>query len=207
MTAHQATAARLTAVPLGLATTFFLLMLMASLIQTDFVIEAPPPPTPIADVVMPKLEIAPPIPKLERPDKPLDEPDTPLVDPKVQVEITDPVGPGFAPPRIDIASRDLNISQAGDYLPIVKVAPQYPRRALTRGLEGEVVVSFTVTTAGSTRDIQVVSAVAADGSPTSVFNRAAIKAAEGFKYKPRIEAGVAQEVHGVQNRFIFELNQ
>ena len=33
----------------------------------------------------------------------------------------------------------------GEYLPIVKVAPVYPRRALQRGIEGFVIVEFTVT--------------------------------------------------------------
>ncbi|MGI9294380.1 MAG: hypothetical protein ACR2PS_10395 [Pseudomonadales bacterium] len=41
----------------------------------------------------------------------------------------------------------------GEYLPIVKVAPIYPRRAQTMGLDGECVVKFTVTTTGATRDI------------------------------------------------------
>ena len=38
----------------------------------------------------------------------------------------------------------------GDYLPIVKVAPIYPRRAQTRGLEGQCLIQFTVTTLGTT---------------------------------------------------------
>ena len=33
----------------------------------------------------------------------------------------------------------------GEYLPIVKVQPVYPRRALSRGIEGYVIVEFTVT--------------------------------------------------------------
>ena len=40
----------------------------------------------------------------------------------------------------------------GDYLPIVKVAPIYPNRALTRGIEGFCVVQYTVTSMGTTKD-------------------------------------------------------
>src|SRR5690606_20820240 len=43
----------------------------------------------------------------------------------------------------------------GEYLPIVKVAPIYPARALTRGLEGYVIVEFTVTRAGTVKDVVV----------------------------------------------------
>ena len=44
----------------------------------------------------------------------------------------------------------------GEYLPIVKVAPVYPNRALTRGLEGDCILEFTVTRAGSVEDVMVV---------------------------------------------------
>ena len=37
----------------------------------------------------------------------------------------------------------------GEYLPIVKVQPIYPRRALQRGIQGYVIVEFTVTKNGS----------------------------------------------------------
>ena len=40
----------------------------------------------------------------------------------------------------------------GDYLPIVKVAPIYPRRAVSRGVEGYCVVEYSVTRSGTTRD-------------------------------------------------------
>ncbi len=44
-----------------------------------------------------------------------------------------------------------------------------------------------------------------DGKVTSVFDRAAIAAAEKFKYQPQVRDGVPVAVHGVQNRFVFEL--
>lgn len=92
-------------------------------------------------------------------------------------------------------------SADGDYLPIVKVAPIYPRRAQSRGIEGYVVVEFTVTTNGSVRDPFVVEA-----QPEGIFDRAALDAAQKFKYKPRVVDGTATEVAGVQNKISFEID-
>ena len=88
----------------------------------------------------------------------------------------------------------------GEYLPIVKVAPVYPARALTRGLEGYVIVEFTVTRTGTVRDVLVVE------STSSLFERAASEAALKFKYKPRVIDGEAVEVPGVRNRITFEIS-
>ena len=88
----------------------------------------------------------------------------------------------------------------GEYLPIVKVNPQYPRRALQRGIEGEVVVEFTVTENGTVEDPFVVSS-----DPPGIFDRAAVNAALKFKYKPRVVDGKPIRVSGVRNRIVFEL--
>lgn len=107
-----------------------------------------------------------------------------------------------------VASVQLNISASGmssgdgEYLPIVKVAPIYPRRAQTRGIEGYCIVEYTVTKSGSIRDPQPV-----DCSPQGIFESASVKAAEKFKYKPRVVDGEAIEVAGVQNKFTYELEK
>lgn len=89
----------------------------------------------------------------------------------------------------------------GDYLPIVKVAPIYPRRAQSRGIEGYVIVEFVVTKNGSVRDAKVV-----ESKPESIFDQAAMDAALKFKYKPRVVDGVAMEVAGVQNKISFQID-
>lgn len=88
----------------------------------------------------------------------------------------------------------------GEYLPIVKVQPVYPRRALSRNIEGYVIVEFTVTRAGTVRDVRVV-----ESDPRGIFEKAAIKAAEKFKYKPRVLDGEPIEVPGVQNKISFKI--
>lgn len=91
----------------------------------------------------------------------------------------------------------------GDYLPIVKVAPIYPNRALTRGVEGFCVVQYTVTSLGTTKD----SVIIESQCTSSLFHRASLNAALKFKYKPRIIDGQAVEVPGVQNKFIYEITE
>ena len=89
----------------------------------------------------------------------------------------------------------------GDYLPIVKVAAIYPRRAQSRGIEGFVIVEFVVTKTGSVSHATVVQA-----KPEGIFDRAALDAVAKFKYKPRVVDGVAMEVAGVQNKISFEID-
>ncbi|MFC0446379.1 energy transducer TonB [Pseudidiomarina halophila] len=89
----------------------------------------------------------------------------------------------------------------GEYLPIVKVQAAYPRRALQRGIEGYVVVEFTVTRQGTVREPRVVAA-----QPEQIFDQAAMEAVLKFKYKPRVVNGEAVEVEGVQNRITFEID-
>jgi len=91
----------------------------------------------------------------------------------------------------------------GDYLPIVKVAPIYPNRALTRGIEGFCVVQYTVTQLGTVKDPVVVE----DMCSSSLFHSASVNAALKFKYKPRIMDGQAVEVPGVQNKFTYEITE
>ncbi len=91
----------------------------------------------------------------------------------------------------------------GDYLPIVKVAPIYPQRALSRGVQGFCVVQYTVTRQGTTRDPVVVESMCT----SSLFHRASVQAALKFKYKPRVIDGQAVEVPGVQNKFTYEITE
>jgi protein TonB len=87
----------------------------------------------------------------------------------------------------------------GDFLPIVKVAPIYPRRAQTRGLEGQCLIEFTVTSTGATKDAFAVECT------SSLFKKASVNAALKFKYKPRVVDGVAMDVAGVQHIITFKL--
>ncbi|WP_221799107.1 energy transducer TonB [Oceanobacter mangrovi] len=115
---------------------------------------------------------------------------------------------GFDVGGFDIGA-DLNVDAGlsggggdGEYLPIVKVAPNYPRRAAQKGIEGYVVVEFTVTTLGT-----VTNPVVIEAAPPSIFDREALAAVKKFKYKPKIVNGKPVEVSGVRNIIRFELEK
>ena len=135
------------------------------------------------------------------PDTPPPQPPTP------QLENLNPnaekIAISAAPVETDIEMSggfSLGVGE-GDYLPIVKVAPIYPQRALSRGIEGFCVVQYTVTKQGTIRDPFVIE----DQCSSSLFHRASIQAALKFKYKPRVLDGQAVEVPGVQNKFTYEI--
>lgn len=143
--------------------------------------------------------------KVNKPPAPPVEPPKPdLPKPSMQAQSANAFDMG----SIDL-SPDLNIEAGlngsggdGDFLPIVKVAPQYPRRALQKGIEGHVTVEFTVTALGTVIDPKVI-----DANPPNIFNRAAMNAVKRFKYKPKIMEGKAQAVTGVRNIIRFELDK
>ena len=137
------------------------------------------------------------------PDAPPPQPPTP------QLDNLDPTAEKIAISAVPVTT-DIEMTGGfslgvgeGDYLPIVKVAPIYPQRALTRGVQGFCVVEYTVTRQGTTRDPFVIE----DQCTSSLFHRASLQAALKFKYKPRILDGEAVEVRGVQNKFTYEITE
>jgi periplasmic protein TonB len=138
--------------------------------------------------------------KPEDPEEPPPDLDTPQLEMDVNVEAIN-MAPNSG---LDIAIAGVGGLSAsdGEYLPIVKVAPIYPRRAQTRGIEGYCIIEYVVTKTGSIRDPQAV-----DCKPSGIFERASLKASLKFKYKPRVVDGEAIEVAGVQNKFTYELEK
>ncbi len=141
------------------------------------------------------------------PEKPPPPPELPPEIPPQDMDSIDPNAPtiNIAPPPVvaDVivgGPGSMNIAE-GDYLPIVRVAPVYPARALSRGIEGYVDMSFTVTTAGTVRDPIVLF------STSSLFERAATRAVLKFKYKPRVVDGVPVDVSGVKTRISFQIEE
>jgi len=138
--------------------------------------------------------------KPQEPEAPPEAPDIPEVDTSKPNQGTDM---SFAMGKVGVnvgGMGGFGAPSDGDYLPIVRVQPQYPRRAAERGIEGYAIVELTVTAAGTTTDIRVVEA-----QPEGIFDRAAIRAAEKFKYKPKMVNGKSVPVAGVLYQFTFEL--
>ena len=156
----------------------------------------------IKDVVMPDVE-----PKLlqiednvERPDL-QNEPPPDIAPPEVDASAPT-LGSLSFQPKVNVDKGAGGLFRDGEYLPIFKVPPQYPRRAQERGIEGYVLLSFTVTATGTVKNPLVIEAV-----PPRVFDSAAKRAALKFKYKPKVVDGKPVEVEGVMNKITFQLSK
>jgi len=105
---------------------------------------------------------------------------------------------------VDVEVGGTNIAIAAsdsDVVPIVRVNPQYPLRASERGIEGWVEVEFTISKSGTVKEPRVL-----NSHPSSIFDRAALKAIKKWKYNPKIEDGEPMERSGVKVRLKFALN-
>lgn len=85
-------------------------------------------------------------------------------------------------------------------MPLHRVEPSYPARALQRGIEGYVVMRFTIDETGRPTDIQVVEA-----EPKRVFERDAIRALSNWKYQPKLSDGKAVTQPGQSVKLEFKL--
>lgn len=87
----------------------------------------------------------------------------------------------------------------GDIIPLVRIQPQYPRRAAIARIEGYVTIAFTITETGSVADPTVV-----ESKPPRVFDREAIRAMLKWKFKPRVVDGVPVARRATQ-KLVFKL--
>jgi TonB family protein len=87
-----------------------------------------------------------------------------------------------------------------DFLPLKKVQPLYPRSAQERGLQGWVLLRFTVSYEGRVKNPEVMLTIGG-----SDFSDAAIKAARSFVYEPRKVDGVPVDTENVYNLITFEI--
>lgn len=78
-------------------------------------------------------------------------------------------------------------------IPLSRVPPKYPMRAANRHIEGWVKIEFTITTIGT-----VIDPVVVDAQPADTFDDAALKAISQWKFRQKIEDGVAVIQRAVQ---------
>lgn len=74
-------------------------------------------------------------------------------------------------------------------------APEYPRGAERRELEGHVTVRYSVTAEGTVANVEVVEA-----NPEGVFDRAVLRALESWRYAPSDAS-----TDGIERTFDFNL--
>lgn len=140
--------------------------------------------------------------------EPPPQPSQPPPPAQLKIETMDVAGENFSiaqQPITDSFAVEPGFSMGegdGEYLPIYRVPPQYPRKALFDHVEGWVVVEFTIGTEGEVKDARVV-----DAQPQGVFDQSALAAVRRFRFKARTIAGEPVEVKGVQNRIRFKLKK
>ncbi|GJM10995.1 MAG: protein TonB [Lysobacteraceae bacterium] len=121
----------------------------------------PPPP--------PKMNVQ----NVNKPVSPLPDLNMPNLD--VPMSGSGPFLGGFA---------QVDQNAEGDVIPLVRIQPQYPRRAAIAKIEGWVELEFTITETGSVTAPSVLRA-----KPPRVFDREAMRAILKWKFKPRVVDG------------------
>ena len=86
------------------------------------------------------------------------------------------------------------------YLPIEKKAPDYPRAAIRKGLQGDCTVAYSVDKQGHVQSPKIV------GECHPLFARPSIAAAEQFLYAPKMVNGHPVVVKQVHNTFEYRIN-
>jgi len=97
-----------------------------------------------------------------------------------------------------------SIEKSGDYLPLERVQPKYPRSAFEAGIGGHVVLELTVQKDGHVwpESIKVL-----ETEPKGVFDKVAKDAAMQFRYQPMMVDGKATSVSGVRYKFTFDIEK
>ena len=162
----------------------------------------------LADVVMPERQIDTFITEVDKPDKPEEQPED-IAQPDLDLQPLTGLDVSIAKPKANFKAGG-SFFRDGEYIPLFKVQPIYPRRAQERGTEGFAIVSFTITDSGSVEDVQALEGFCGDPEgppeemrPCTLFNSASSSAALKLKYKPKIVDGKATPVEGVLHRFTF----
>lgn len=96
-------------------------------------------------------------------------------------------------------SQQAAAADSSQYQPLSKEAPDYPERALDKGIEGDCTVIYDVSPQGRVVNPQV------QGACHPLFIRPSVAAAETFRYQPRIVDGKPVTVSGVKNTFHYRI--
>lgn len=188
--------------PAALLMTLFLLYAMYSLVHNEHPLELAKPTQPIPEVTMKVPEYIE-IRESDPPVRPLEQLPPPVISTGEPVAVDFDPGLNFRERIIAVKPPiDGNFGVSGQMVSIIRIAPQYPQAAISRGVEGYVDVIFDVTPLGTTENIRIIAAV-----PSNIFNRSVIKAVSGWKYKPNVVDGVAVKTPDVKDRVRFNMEK
>jgi periplasmic protein TonB len=83
------------------------------------------------------------------------------------------------------------LAENAELIPVVRLAPQYPRQAARAGISGWVRLRIVVNPDGSVREARAIEA-----EPRGLFEAAAVTAAMRGRFRPRMVDGAAVEATG-----------
>ena len=181
--------------------TFLLFYFMQYLISTDNSSFREPSITRLIDATMPVIE-PPALLEIAKPE-PIEQIETPVLDtPALDFAQGDNYGAVlvFEPPVMP-TSGDASIPLSRHMVPLVRATAPYPTRALRRGIEGFVELSFTVNESG-----KVVDPIVLYAEPEGFFERSALTSISKWQYSPAMDDGVAIPVYDVRQRIVFEID-
>jgi len=202
--ANKPTSRILSALVLGTCVTGALFVLMASLVKNDQRVEIKEEPYVPIDVMQApepsntnemirQLPQQPPVPEIP---EVANEP-TSAADTSIAMNYTAPV----LDMNTSIGS-DLGSSfNDGDARPIVQINPEYPVPAARDGIEGWVLLSFTINEIGAVEDVVVI-----DAEPKRVFDKSAKKALRKWKYQPKSINGKKVKQTGLTVQLDFKMD-
>ena len=195
---------------LSVFTTFFLFVLMVTLISLGDSGLKDDKSVKLADIVMPERDIDTFMEQVDKPDEPEEQPED-IAQPEVDLQPTTGIDVNIPKPKAKFTAGG-SFFRDGEYIPLFKIQPQYPRRAQERGTMGFAIVAFTITESGTIEDVVPVEGYCTSKNPNdpeaqlrpcSIFKSASSRAALQLKYKPKIVDGKAVRVEGVQHKFTF----
>ena len=166
----------------------------------------------LADVVMPERQIDTFMTEVDKPEQPEEQPED-IAQPDLDLQPLTGLDVSIAKPKANFKAGG-SFFRDGEYIPLFKVQPIYPRRAQERGTEGFAIVSFTITDSGSVEDAKALEGYCGDPEgpeeemrPCTLFNSASSRAALKLKYMPKIVDGKATKVYDVSHRFLFSMEK
>lgn len=123
-------------------------------------------------------------------------------------QLVQSAAPGIADLQIDVPEMEIEIGVnigdihiARELTPLVKFPPEYPQRALSKEIEGYVLLRFVVTETGSVEAPEILHA-----EPEGYFEAAARRAVLRWKYQPQFRDGKPIRVISI-TRMNFALQQ
>jgi protein TonB len=198
----------LLSIPIGIAITFGLFVLMAQLIANNARNDEKPEETPQINIVMEKpSESVQKIQRLPPPPPPPPAAPPPPEQPPPETSSVDAGAINMSMPSISAGGLNTGLGDIsgammkdGDIAPISRFEPRYPPQASRDGIEGWVKLRFSIDTDGSVTDIEII-----ESQPKRIFDREAKKALSKWIYKPKIEDGKPVKRPGVEVQLDFNL--